>query len=155
VDFAALYRDYADTVYSYLAFKLKDQRLVEDLMQETFLAVHEKLQQQVEISSPRAWLLSIAHNKMVDFLRRSQTHQPLHAASLAADGEPAPSTLLVREALLQLEEPERSIVYGLYVEGLTYRELAAMLGLPEGTVKSKAHYARKRLYHWLQEGSPK
>ncbi|HPT83037.1 MAG TPA: RNA polymerase sigma factor, partial [Limnochordia bacterium] len=72
-----------------------------------------------------------------------------------ADGEPAPSTLLVREALLQLEEPERSIVYGLYVEGLTYRELAAMLGLPEGTVKSKAHYARKRLYHWLQEGSPK
>lgn len=106
MDFAALYSEYVDAVYGYLAFRLRDKEVVEDLVQETFLAAHQRLDRLQEVASPKAWLLSIAHNKMVDFLRRSQTHQPLHAASLAADGEPAPSTLLVREALLQLEEPE-------------------------------------------------
>jgi len=152
MDFESLYKDHADAVYGYLAFKLRDSQLAEDLMQETFLAAHERLDQLRTAGSAKAWLLSIAYNKMVDLLRRRSAELPLQAESLAASGTAAP-TLFIREALEQLDELERSIVYGLYVEGLTHRELAEMLGLPEGTVKSKAHYARRRLHRWLEGGS--
>lgn len=153
MDFAALYSEYVDAVYGYLAFRLRDKEVVEDLVQETFLAAHQRLDRLQEVASPKAWLLAVAHNKLVDYLRRQQEHLPLQEENLAAAAGTAPSRLFIQEALAQLAELERTIVYGLYVEGLTHRELAEMLGLPEGTVKSKAHYARKRLYYWLQEGS--
>lgn len=55
--------------------------------------------------------------------------------------------------MTQLDEVDRTIMYGLYAEGLTCQELAKILDIPEGTVKSKAHYARKKLQKWLQEGT--
>jgi len=111
------------------------------MVQETFLAAHQGLNRLHSVNSPKAWLLTIAHNKLVDFLRRRPVHVPLQAESLAAAGGEA-ANLFAQEILEQLAEPERTIVYGLYVEGLTYRELGEMLGIPKGTVKSKAHYAR-------------
>src|SRR5690554_295715 len=152
MDFEVLYQEYADAVYGYLVFKLKDRQVVEDIMQETFLAAHQGIERLQKVNSPKAWLLSIAHNKIVDILRRHPPELPLQLESQAASSH-TPSNLYVQESLQQLDEVERTIVYGLYVEGLTYRELAEMLGMPEGTVKSKAHYARKRLYHWLKEGT--
>ena len=154
MDFERLYRDHADTVFGYLAFKLQDRQIAEDMVQETFLAAYHGLEQLEGVQSPKAWLLAIAHNKLVDFLRRSRNQDlPLHPESLEAASSSAPSKLHMQEILEQLAEPERTIVYGLYVEGLTCRELGEILGLAEGTVKSKAHYARRRLYQWLQEGS--
>jgi RNA polymerase sigma factor (sigma-70 family) len=152
VDLERLYREHVDAVYGYLSFKLRDSQAVEDLVQETFLAAHQGLNRLHSVNSPKAWLLTIAHNKLVDFLRRRPVHLPLQAESLAAAGGEA-ANLFAQEILEQLAEPERTIVYGLYVEGLTYRELGEMLGIPKGTVKSKAHYARKYLYNWLQGGS--
>ena len=149
MDLAALYSAYADAVYGYLAFKLQDRQLVEDLVQETFLAAQEGLDRLETVHSPKAWLLAIAHNKMVGFLRRRPPDLPLIWEGAAVGDS---SALFVEEALKQLADLERTIVYGLYVEGFTYRELAEMLSLPEGTVKSKAHNARRHLYRWLQEG---
>ena len=61
MDLAALYSAYADAVYGYLAFKLQDRQLVEDLVQETFLAAQEGLDRLETVHSPKAWLLAIAH----------------------------------------------------------------------------------------------
>jgi len=153
LDFEQLYEANVDAVYGYLMFKLNDEQLAEDILQETFLAVHQGMQKNDEISSPKAWLLSIAHNKMVDCLRKRRIVESGLDFEVAADLNENHSNVFLQEALGQLADTERTIVYGLYVEGLTCRELAQILALPEGTVKSKAHYARKHLYHWLQEGS--
>lgn len=76
MDFEVLYQEYADAVYGYLVFKLKDRQVVEDIMQETFLAAHQGIERLQKVNSPKAWLLSIAHNKMVDFLRRHPLSYP-------------------------------------------------------------------------------
>ncbi len=155
MNFDKLYRAYAGTVYGFLMFKLRDEHLAEDIMQEVFLAAHQGLRRNLQIDSPKAWLLSVAHHKMVDYLRK----KPLEAQYLAPETIPAKtgeaiSNLFVEEILNQLPGTERTIIYGLYIEGLTCKELAEMLMIPEGTVKSKAHYARKKIRNRLG-GIPK
>lgn len=154
MDFEELYQNYVGSVYGYLLFKLNDRQLTEDILQETFLAVHQNLRQFPKIASPKAWILSIAHNKMVDYLRkRSIPESHANLQTLGSESCEQDSNLFFRQALKQLADAERTIIYGLYVEGLTCQELARILNIPEGTVKSKAHYARKKLYQWLQEES--
>mgnify|MGYP000851676464 FL=1 len=152
--FEGLYELYAGTVYGFLMFKLNDEELAEDILQDTFLAVYQGIHTLHTIESPKAWILAIAHNKMVDHLRKKQLVEQSHVIEQLSDVSIEGATnLFIEEILNQLNDPDRTIVYGLYVEGLSCLELAQILQIPEGTVKSKAHYARKRLRKWLREGS--
>lgn len=154
MSFDEIYQAYVDTVYGFLMFKLRDEHLVEDILQETFLAVYQNTDNFKKISSPKAWILSIAHNKMVDHLRKGyENEHSLVTELVAGENHDFSNNLFLQEAFGQLEDTARTILYGLYVEGLSYQELSLILDIPEGTVKSKAHYARKKLRHWLQEGS--
>lgn len=152
--FDELYRKHVDAVYGFLMFKLRDAPVAEDLLQETFLAVYQNLAKIEKTASPKAWILSVAQHKMVDYLRknRSRVLPSSGEHSSSASAEPL-STLFLREILEQLEGVDQSVIYGLYVEDLSYKELAQILGIPEGTLKSKAHYARKKLRPWLEEVS--
>ena len=155
MNFDKLYQAYADTVYGFLMFKLHDIHLAEDIMQEVFLAVHQGLRKNLRIDSPRAWILSVAHHKMVDHLRKNRSNaQCLTTDTIPDKAVEETSSLFVEEILNQLPDTERTIIYGLYIEGLTCKELAEMLMIPEGTIKSKAHYARKKIRNRLG-GIPK
>lgn len=148
--FDELYEENVDAVYGYLMFKLRNEELVEDLLQDTFLAVYQSLETVREANSPKAWILSVAQNKMVDYLRKKKPIQQFLSSEASFRQEPV-SDLFLKEILSQLEGAEQSIIYGLYVEDLGSAELAEVLNIPEGTVKSKAYYARKKLRRWLRE----
>ncbi len=153
MSFEELYQTHVETVYGFLMFKLKDPILVEDILQETFLAVYQKINNMHQIKSPKTWILSIAHHKMVDHFRKKSFSAQMLTTELAGEmNVDCESDLYITEMLAQLEEVERTIVYGLYVENLTCHEIAQILNIPEGTVKSKAYYARKKLRKWLKEG---
>ncbi len=147
--FEQIYECYADSVYAYLKFKLGNDQVVEDLMQETFLALYQRPPDSID--SYKAWLLRIAHHKMVDWLRKKQlvSDSLPELSSLDPALESTADNLLVYEALSTLDEDTRTIIYGLYVENLRCKELAVMLNLPEGTIKSKAYYGRQKLRSWL------
>ncbi|NLM52393.1 MAG: sigma-70 family RNA polymerase sigma factor [Firmicutes bacterium] len=153
MDFKKLYTLYADSVYSYIYFKIKDRYLAEDILQETFLAVYNNLNHLPAIRSPKAWLLAIAQHKIADRLRKEK-NQPFYTDSLADSSfhatEQIEENLFLEELLQRLDETSRQIIYGIYVEQLSYKELAAIFNLPEGTVKSKAYYARAKLKRWLE-----
>ncbi|NLP37553.1 MAG: sigma-70 family RNA polymerase sigma factor [Firmicutes bacterium] len=153
MNFKKFYTLYADTVYSFIYFKVKDRFLAEDLLQETFLAVYKNHGNLATIRSPKAWVLSIAQRKIVDKLRKEK-HQPFSTDSLAeqpfTEISPMETNLFLEELLNRLDETSRQIIYGIYVEQLSYKELAEILNLPEGTVKSKAYYARAKLKRWLE-----
>lgn len=152
MDFDELYQNYADTVYSFLMFKLRNRELAEDLLQETFLGAYKICKAKGQVASPRAWVLSIARNKMVDHLRKQGSPEVKVPVELLEDTACSQdSSLFVREMLERLADQERTIIYGLYVAGLSCKELAQILRIPEGTVKSKSHYARKKLKTWLRE----
>ena len=158
MNFDQVYEQYADTVYSYLRFRLRDRHLVEDVFQDTFLAVYANLGSLLAAESRKAWILTIAHRKMVDRLRKQSSEALPQQSNDRSDPSPSHEQQLVMQLDLELfmqrlDDVSRQILYGIYVEKLTYKELAAILGLPEGTVKSRCHYARNKMKEWLKEGA--
>ena len=151
--FDELYAAHADRVYAFLRFKIRDAHLVEDLFQDTFLTAYEELSRNRVPDHPRAWILAIAHRRMVDRLRkmpeRDVPFQQLERNGLQDDPDPT-DAIFLRELLDRLDDLSRTILYALYVEGLTIRETAQFTGLPEGTVKSRSFAARSKLSRWMK-----
>jgi RNA polymerase sigma-70 factor, ECF subfamily len=122
----------------------------DDLLQETFVRVHERLESLVDAASVRAWVGTIARNVLGDHLRRRATRSPaepegeLAAATTAANLDPIVAGWL--EAYLHELEPEDAAALRFVdLEGRTQAELAAREGLSLSGAKSRVQRARARL----------
>ena len=97
----------------------------------------------------RAWLVSILRNAFVDRIRKRANTEPIEdAPAPPPEAEPAwaqVSTDEVRAALARLDGDLRRVFELHYLDGLPYREVAARLKVPENTVASRLHRARKVL----------
>jgi RNA polymerase sigma-70 factor (ECF subfamily) len=108
----------------------------------------------------RPWVYAILHNLLVDHQRqrsRRGTAVPLHLVDDAALGRPADQdTGLHHRDLLRaldaLPEEPRTVLLLVSVEGLPYAEVAAVVGVPLGTVMSRISRGRDRLATLLREG---
>src|SRR5205823_873604 len=153
VAFEELVRAYQAQVWRFLRHLLGDAALAEDVTQETFLRVFQRLQTFRYRSRFSTWVFQVARNAGVDALRARARQERLArlvpppsvvaGADSGADIVAALSCLSVRlrESLLLVE-----------VLGLRYREVAQVLGVPEGTVKSRVAQARQRMAAWLAVG---
>jgi RNA polymerase sigma-70 factor (ECF subfamily) len=126
------------------------QEEVEDVVQETLLALHLKRHMWDEARPLLPWVRAIAHNKLVDSLRRRGRHMhvPIEDVSdaLAVDEEPATlDGLASKRALALLHGRARDIVIAISVEGASAREVADRLGMTEGAVRVALHRALKSL----------
>jgi RNA polymerase sigma-70 factor (ECF subfamily) len=135
------------------------QEEAEDVVQETLLALHLKRHTWDEARPLLPWVRAIAHNKLVDALRRRGRHA--HASidevgdALAFDAEPATIDGLESErALGRLKSRARDIVVAISVEGASAREVANRLGMTEGAVRVALHRALKSLAGALRDGKP-
>ncbi len=167
--FAALVRRYERELYGYLRRYLGDAHLADDVFQNSFLQLYLK-RDQYEAGRPvRPWLYTIATHQAIDALRRSGRHPTVSLEQQTgeeADGEPhrliglleasdqAPldrvSTSeageIVRRSVDELPEFLKQVVLLAYFQGLPYRDVADVLGIPVGTVKSRLHTALQRLH---------
>lgn len=130
----------------------------EDLVQETLLRAYRGIAA-FDGQHPRAWLLTILRNAAANRYRRQRPHlldDPDAAAErLAAvpDGASSPEEIVVGgsfdavvdAALRSLPDKYQQVVNLVDVDGLSYAEAAKVLGVPEGTVMSRLHRARKRI----------
>ncbi|MEK7801640.1 MAG: sigma-70 family RNA polymerase sigma factor, partial [Pseudomonadota bacterium] len=124
---------------------------VEDIVQETLLAIHLKLHTYDATKPFLAWLRIIAKHKMIDFLRRHKNN----TSSLDEDGfgeledtSQSTETMVVRDLdklLSQLKPPSGDLIYGLKVEGATISDLAQKYGLTESNVKVLVHRGLQKL----------
>ena len=167
--FAALVRRYERELYGYLRRYLGDASLADDVFQNTFLQLHLK-RDQYEAGRPvRPWLYTIATHQAIDALRRAGRHPTVSLEQqtgedaggesqrllgmLEADG-PAPvdqvsteeAREMVRRSVEELPEFLRQVVNLAYFQGLPYRDVAEVLSIPVGTVKSRLHTALQRLH---------
>jgi RNA polymerase sigma-70 factor (ECF subfamily) len=124
---------------------------VEDVLQETFLAVWQGARGYRPRGTPRAWMWVIARNQAALLLRRrGPATLPLRDA-VALDETPAPGLDPAEVALARadiaaaLNNPDGEVLRLMYVEDRPVAEVAALLGVPAGTVKSRAHRARRLL----------
>jgi RNA polymerase sigma-70 factor (ECF subfamily) len=174
--FAALVRRYERELYGYLRRYLGDATLADDVFQNTFLQMHLK-RDQYEAGRPvRPWLYTIATHQAIDALRRVGRHPTVSLEQQTGEetggetprlmgmletAEPPPlervskdeARELVRQSVDKLPEFLREVVNLAYFQGLPYRDVAEVLSIPVGTVKSRLHTALQRL-HEAWNGSP-
>jgi RNA polymerase sigma-70 factor (ECF subfamily) len=167
--FTELVHRYERELYRYLARYLGDPSLAEDVFQNTFLQVHLK-RGLFENGRPfRPWLYAIATHQAVDALRKAGRHPTVsldrrvgpsgrdsdagNLIDLLVGDVAGPLAMLqeserqqwVRESIARLPEALRQTLVLAYHQDLKYREIAEILKIPVGTVKSRLHAALEKL----------
>lgn len=165
----ALVREYQGRVCSIAFGYVGDQDEALDLAQEIFVRVWDRLGQMNEPERFPSWLTSIARNACLDHLRRRKARPPrqdIPAAEMTnlPSGGPDPEQAwlansrqqLVHRAMGHLSEINREIIVLKDIQGLPLEEIAGMLDLPLGTVKSRSSRARVELARAILdlEGGP-
>lgn len=137
-----LYRETGPHLLLYLAQRLGDATGAEDVLQDTFAAALRHPEKLRSASSARAYLFGIARNLAADAFRRSQRATEQLPADLSADAPEAdPRLELVRAVISRLKPEFREALEMRLQHELSYEEMAGVLGVPIGTVRSRLHHA--------------
>lgn len=149
--FEELVRAYQAHVWRFLRHLLGDPTLAEDVTQETLLRVHQRLRTYRFQSKFSTWLFQVARNAGIDALRARARRDRLVAALRPRESTPDGALRVeLAAALASLPLPLREAITLIEVFGLPYRDAAAVLGVPVGTVKSRVFRARSALVGWLR-----
>jgi RNA polymerase sigma-70 factor (ECF subfamily) len=152
---AEAYDAYAPSVYGVARWMLDDAADAEDILQDVFVRLWQRPEEYQPARGPlRAWLCAVARHRAIDHLRRATTanrclRRIVDTAAFTADA--ADSVIddevgkAVRAAVCALPESHRTVVLLAYYGGLSYRQVASTLGIPEGTAKSRLRAALRLL----------
>jgi RNA polymerase sigma-70 factor (ECF subfamily) len=148
--FERIVRAYQQHVWRFLRRLLGDRAAAEDVAQETFLRVYRALPGFAHEARFSTWVFRIARNAGLDELRRRRRRERLAAAVRPADpvGSVGEARAEIEAALAGLPLDLREALVLVEVFGLPYAEVAAVIGVPVGTVKSRVFRARERLAAW-------
>ena len=147
-----MYRLYGPALLRYLKSRLSDSASAEDLLHETFMQALRRAQRVEEVDSPRAWLFGIARHLVGDWFRRRQPMEPLpDGQPAAAPVEPDPRLEWMRRAVLELSPALRETLELRLRDELNYEEIAQVLDIPVGTVRSRLHHAVRQLRERLDK----
>ncbi len=155
---AELYDRYGRVVYSLIVRVVRDRGTAEDLVQETFLRVWNRVQGfDAHKGSIVPWLLAVARNRAIDHLRSAggrsersavefeESDHPALYTNMERDILNADRTRRVKAALEKLSPNQRQVIELAYFEGLSQTEMAERMGQPLGTVKTWVRTALKNL----------
>ncbi|MEO7822641.1 MAG: sigma-70 family RNA polymerase sigma factor [Gemmatimonadaceae bacterium] len=168
-----LIRRYERPVYSLIYRMVRDNETSEDLAQETFIKVLNNIDRYRPEFKFSSWLFKIANNITIDHLRRRQldtisiegapsavTGESMRATAIAvASGGESPLEELesrelgasIEEAIAKLRPEYRACIILRHVEDYSYDEIAEIVKLPLGTVKTYIHRARQELREHLED----
>lgn len=155
----ALYDGHAPVLLAY-ALRLTggDRGRAEDIVQETLLRAWRNLDRLGQDTGPvRPWLFTVAQRLAIDAhrARRARPAEVGDAALAAVPGldelEPTLNRIVVTDALDSLSREHRAVIVETYYRGRSVAEAARVLGVPEGTVKSRCYYALRALKLALAE----
>jgi RNA polymerase sigma-70 factor (ECF subfamily) len=164
--FQELVSQYKDSVYAFLRRFLNDRDLVDDVFQETFMQLYVSRDTYDQSKPLRPWLFTIAANKARDALRRRQRVDATNLGSLFDSDEHSIDDVLntldydehmpyddlireetaaqVKQVIAGMPAKLREILILAYFHKFPYAEIAGILGIPVGTVKSRLHVAVQR-----------
>jgi len=154
-----LHDEHAAALWGYcLRLTGHDRARAEDVVQETLLRAwrnHDRLDE--SRGSVRSWLFTVARNIVIDEWRTKRVQSELPVADVPegrAQGDHTDQLLMswvVADAVLTLSPDHRAVLLECYYRGASVAQAAHRLGIPEGTVKSRTHYALRALRLALQE----
>lgn len=147
-DFEVLVRPYIQRLYRFLVLRLGDERDARDSLQETLLAAWEGMPRLRNQDRPWSWLAGIAAHKASDSARKRSRGVPLEDIDLSYEDDGDTADVLA--ALGRLPATAREVLLMRYLLRLSEVEVAEVLGVRVGTVKSRAARARRRLLEELR-----
>ncbi|HEX2997069.1 MAG TPA: sigma-70 family RNA polymerase sigma factor [Anaerolineales bacterium] len=150
--FGRLYDRYVQPIYRYVYSRVGSAHEAEDITSQTFMAAYEALARYRERGQFSAWLFRIARSKMNDHFRRNRREVPLEVAGEILEREDALGVLIRAEELSRirflvnhLNEEEQELIRLRYVAGLSFLEIADLLGKREDAVKKSVYRLLARL----------
>jgi RNA polymerase sigma-70 factor (ECF subfamily) len=152
----ALHDEHAGALWAFVVRLTGDRMQAQDIVQETLLRAwkHPEVLDPSR-GSPRGWLFTVARRLVVDDWRTKRSRVESLPGTLPERGQDDTDQMLqswvVADALRQLSLDHRAVLVECYFRGRSVADAARVLGIPEGTVKSRAHYALLRLRVALQE----
>ncbi|OXU14332.1 RNA polymerase sigma factor [Sedimentisphaera salicampi] len=164
--FRDIVQEYKDPLFNFLRRFVGNQDLIEDVFQDTFMQLYQS-RESFDIDRPlKPWLFTIAANKAKDLLRKRKRNSSISVGSIADDSESSIEDVFssvssenttpldqyiteeteerVREVVENMPEKLREILLLAYFEQFSYKQMAEMLSIPIGTVKSRLHSAVAR-----------
>ncbi len=159
--FESLVRKYQQQVHTHALRKTGDFQIAEDIVQETFLQVYQRLETLNNPAQFSAWLHAIVKHLCIAWFRKNRLQtkslQEIHISDTEAEPysryvatENAKATAdaqrdLVKKLFTKLKRSDREVITLHYFEEMTSSEIGEFLGVPENTIKSRLHRARQRL----------
>jgi RNA polymerase sigma-70 factor (ECF subfamily) len=153
--FETLYLRYLDKIYRYIYFRVGDEAQAEDMTEEVFVRAWEALPKyQLSESRFTSWLYTIAHNLLVDYFRRSN---PVMISADDFARHPDPGELperavgrkqeyeILAKSIQQLDDLEQQVLLLRFVEELSHREIAKIIGKSQTASRVIQHRALKAL----------
>ena len=157
--FTQLYDKHVVRVYRHVYYLVNDIREAEDLTAQTFLKAWEAIDHYKDRGAPiLAWLLRIAHNLTISFLRSKRDHGVLDEAFVDQKLHRNPEDALeqsfdeanVRKAILNLRAEQRQVIMLRFVEEMDYPQVAAVIGKSVPAVRVIQHRALGNLRKIMQ-----
>ena len=148
-----LYRRYEGPLFGFILRQLGDRSEAEDVFHDAFMAVLRERRPQREIESFRGWIFQVARNLCLNRVRsRKRAARAVETEARSPDSGRHPESILasheapaaLQRAVVKLPEPLAQL-YELRASGLSYDEIAQVLAVPLGTVKSRMHEMVSRL----------
>jgi RNA polymerase sigma-70 factor (ECF subfamily) len=155
-DVREAYAAHSGELYGFAVRSLGDSGLAEEAVQETFLRAWKAGERyDPEIGSLRTWLFAILRNVVID-MGRARASRPRVGPEQGIEPsvEPLEQALVawqVEEAMRRIGEDHRQVLLETHFRARPYAEVAAELGVPEGTIKSRVYYGLKALRVALEE----
>ncbi len=155
-----LYSRYSSSVFSLAMFMLKQEALAEEVTQDIFLNIWTKASSyKADRGEPRAWIMSVAHHRIVDVIRSRRRTQNITDPGAYEKLELLPSSHIstedeverrierdyIRKALDTLPPEQKQVILLAYFQGYSQSEMAKILDQPLGTVKTRVRLAMKKL----------
>jgi RNA polymerase sigma-70 factor (ECF subfamily) len=152
----AAFVSYGGELFGFARRSLNDSGLAEEAVQETFMRAWRSRQRfDSSLGSLRNWLFTIERRVIIDLAHRRASNNSVELvhdpAVVDNQAENAMLGWQVEEAMRRLRPEHRAVVYDIYFKNRSGREVAARLGVPEGTVRSRLFYALRSLRLVLEE----
>jgi RNA polymerase sigma-70 factor (ECF subfamily) len=148
--------EHYEAIFRFLRNLTGSKEDAEDLTQQTFLRAWEALPSFRGDSSLSTWLHSIAYREYTHWLRSRREFVPLDEIVDMPDEQANQNleAVLLRWAIYRLDPEHREVFVLYYVQGFSVNEIAKIIGVPAGTVKSRLFFARQKLKELLSDVIP-
>jgi RNA polymerase sigma-70 factor (ECF subfamily) len=158
--FVDILEKYEVRIFNLVYWKVGDYEEAKDLTQDIFIKVYKALPSFRGEAKYYTWIYRIALNHLSRYLKKRKiwsilSLENLRESSLKTSNPEEPisqsSKKLIREKVMNLPSPFRDVVLLYYFDQRSYEEISEILGISQGTVKSRLSRARKILSEWLKD----